>query len=92
MKNDKGRVCELTKSSREILSPCPFLHPVDADWLYPVTGYCASTQVRGTLMIPSLEEYRTFCVTPQFAVCPRFGGTSGSSQDPERAREEEGHG
>lgn len=36
-------------------SPCPFLEPARADWIYPVAGYCRGVR-QGRLMVPSVEE------------------------------------
>jgi hypothetical protein len=47
---------------------CPFLQPVQADWLYPVEGYCRGLP-QGLMMIPSVHEYRTFCSTQQHTAC-----------------------
>jgi hypothetical protein len=41
---------------------CPYFQPAEADWIYPVSGYCRGLP-QGLLMIPSIEEYRTLCST-----------------------------
>jgi hypothetical protein len=49
-------------------SSCPYFQPSRADWLYPVHGYCRGLP-QGLLMIPSVDEYRTFCSTRQHTAC-----------------------
>jgi hypothetical protein len=48
---------------------CPLLKPAEADWRYPVAGYCRGL---GALMIPSVEEYRTWCSTEEYPACPIY--------------------
>ena len=50
---------------------CPFLRPAQAEWIYPVQGFCRGLP-RGLLMIPSVEEYRTRCSTEAYAACPIY--------------------
>jgi len=54
---------------------CPYFQPAQADWLYPVSGYC-----RGLLMIPSIEEYRALCSTAQHATCLIYRGRHGEKE------------
>jgi hypothetical protein len=48
---------------------CPYFQPAQADWIYPVSGYCRGLP-QGLLMIPSIEEYRSLCSTAQHTMCP----------------------
>ena len=57
-------------------SPCPFLEPARPDWIYPVAGYCRGVR-RGWLMLPSVDEYRTWCSTPDHPACPIFRARRG---------------
>ena len=50
---------------------CPFLRPTQADWIYPVQGFCRGLP-RGLLMIPSVEEYQTRCSTQAHTACPIY--------------------
>jgi hypothetical protein len=50
---------------------CPFLQPANADWIYPVAGYCRGLP-RGLLMIPTVEEHRTRCATEGHTECPIY--------------------
>ncbi len=47
---------------------CPYFQPAQADWIYPVPGYCRGLP-QGLLMIPSMEEYRALCSTAQHTTC-----------------------
>jgi hypothetical protein len=47
---------------------CPYFQPAQADWIYPVSGYCRG-HPQGLLMIPSIEEYRVLCSTGQHTTC-----------------------
>jgi hypothetical protein len=47
---------------------CPFLQPAQADWIYPVAGYCGGLP-QGLLMIPSVEEFRSLCSTEDHGTC-----------------------
>ncbi len=47
---------------------CPFLQPAQADWLYPVAGYCRGLP-QGLLMIPTVEEYRNLCSSGDHGTC-----------------------
>jgi hypothetical protein len=47
---------------------CPYFQPAEADWIYPVSGYCRGLP-QGFRMIPTIEEYRTLCSTGQHAAC-----------------------
>jgi hypothetical protein len=50
---------------------CPFLQPAQAEWIYPVQGFCRGLP-QGLLMIPSVEEYRTRCSTEAYTACPIY--------------------
>jgi len=50
---------------------CPFLQPAQADWIYPVAGYCRGLP-QGLLMIPTVDEYRTLCSTEGHRACPIY--------------------
>jgi len=47
---------------------CPYFQPAQADWIYPVSGYCRGLP-QGFRMIPSIEEYRVLCSTAQHTTC-----------------------
>ncbi len=47
---------------------CPYFEASRPDCLYPLRGYCRGLP-QGLLMIPSVEEYRTFCSTRQHTAC-----------------------
>lgn len=65
---------------------CPQLRPAHAEWLYPVKGYCVLDRSPGWFMIPSIEEYRSYCTTPRFRECCWFGGAAaGPSPGPDSA-------
>lgn len=55
---------------------CPQMRAVQADWLYPVEGYCVLHRAPGWLMIPSVEEFQRYCTTLRFQQCPWFTGSS----------------
>jgi len=47
---------------------CSLFRPAQADWIYPVAGYCEGAPAG--LMIPSIDEYRRWCSTAAHAACP----------------------
>ncbi len=49
---------------------CPQFLALRDDGAYPILGYCALSAAPGALMIPSVEEFRTFCTTDAFRHCP----------------------
>ena len=51
---------------------CPQLRACCAEGLYPVKGYCVLEESPGWFMIPSIEEYRESCTTPQWGDCCWF--------------------
>ncbi len=55
---------------------CPFLRPAQADWIYPVEGYCEGLP-RGLLMIPTAHEYQTLCSTAGHTACPIYRAQQG---------------
>jgi hypothetical protein len=58
---------------------CPHFQRAQADWLYPVSGYCRGLP-QGVLMIPSMEEYRTLCATAQHTTCLIYRGRQGDAE------------
>lgn len=52
---------------------CPYFQPAQADWIYPVSGYCRGLP-QGFLMIPTIEEHRTLCSTAQHTTCLIYRG------------------
>ncbi len=81
----EGYACEGPWQGRGFLRPrCPALNPVNADCLYPVAGYCAANRHSGRLMIPSIEEYETFCATDRYGDCPWSVNLEGPSQPGKR--------
>jgi hypothetical protein len=61
---------------------CPQLRSCTSDWLYPVGGVCILSYPPG-YMLPSIEEFRTYCTTRCFEECPWFV-TGPAEQDPIR--------
>ncbi len=68
-------VSELATQLREEGRPlCPQFRPCKVDTLlYPVRGHCVRSCRPGLLMIPSIEEYGTYCTSLEFARCCWFG-------------------
>ncbi len=60
---------------------CPQLRPAQADWLYPVEGYCVLGHWPG-YMIPSIAEYRERCTTARFVECPQFRSRGPAREEP----------
>jgi hypothetical protein len=58
---------------------CPYFQPAQADWIYPVSGYCRGLP-QGLLMIPSIEEYRALCSTAQYSTCLIYRGRQGDTE------------
>jgi hypothetical protein len=57
-------------------SMCRYFRPADAGSRYPVGGVCKG--LPGVLpMIPTVEEYRTWCSTPNHAACPIYRSCEG---------------
>jgi len=54
------------------LPVCPRLRAAHVKPFYPVDGYCVLDQSPGWFMIPSVEEFRTYCTSAQFDQCPWF--------------------
>jgi hypothetical protein len=73
--NDEMHVRELARGLREDPRPlCPQFRGCDHEGLYPVQGYCVLADSPGWLMLPSIEEFREYCTTPQFRACRWFRG------------------
>jgi hypothetical protein len=84
----KGYGGKGARQGRDSLQPrCPALKPVRADWLSPVAGYCAANHHLGRLMIPSIDEYATYCTTDRFCACPWFVDFEGPSPRGPRPRD-----
>ena len=64
---------ELAVSLRADPRPrCPQLRACGAEGLYPVQGYCVLAESPGWFMIPSIEEYREYCMTLRYGDCCWF--------------------
>jgi hypothetical protein len=71
--NDEVHAQELAVSLQGNSRPlCPQLRGCRSERLYPVQGYCVLTESPGWFMIPSIEEYREYCATPQYGECCWF--------------------
>ncbi len=67
---------------------CPHFRSCREVRPYPVKGYCVLAGPQGWLMIPSIEEYRQYCTSPQFCHCCWFASTeeiAGSVEGQQRA-------
>jgi hypothetical protein len=64
---DSGRVPAEALGKGAPGTRCPQLRP--ARTIYPVDGYCVFDQSVGWFMIPSVDEFRTYCTTPRFSQC-----------------------
>ncbi len=54
---------------------CPQFRPCNLEeLLYPIQGHCIRSCRPGWLMIPSIEEYSTYCTRSGFAQCCWFSG------------------
>ena len=74
--SDEIHVAELAIRLQEESKPlCPQFRSYNLERLYPVQGHCALSGFPGRLMIPSIEEYRTYCTRVAFVLCPWFGQT-----------------
>jgi len=57
---------------------CPYFQPTCADSSYRVGGICKG--LPGSLpMFPTVEEYRTWCTSPDFASCPVYRSRHGGN-------------
>jgi len=73
VEGDLAHLCKLSEHLKQNRVPlCPQLRQACMDWLYPVQGYCILEHIPGGLMIPSIEEYRTYCTTSRFHECKWF--------------------
>ncbi len=71
---DEIQMAELAKRLREEPKPlCPQFRAYKLEGLYPVRGHCALSRSPGWYMIPSIEEYRTYCTRVAFVLCRWFG-------------------
>ena len=71
---DEIHVAELAIRLQEEPRPlCPQFQSYNLERLYPVQGHCALSGFPGWFMIPSIEEYRTYCTKAAFALCHWFG-------------------
>jgi hypothetical protein len=71
--NDEDHARTLAVSLQAEHRPqCPQLRPCHAEGLYPVQGYCVLAESPGWFMIPSIEEYRESCTSPQWGDCCWF--------------------
>ncbi len=67
---DATAVHPTTGQSSDAPLHCPQFRALRGDRAYPISGYCALTAAPGALMIPSAEEFRTFCTTRAYPFCP----------------------
>jgi hypothetical protein len=75
--SDEIHVAELANRLREKTKPlCPQFRSCNLEGLYPVRGHCVLSRSPGWFMIPSIEEYRTYCTSRGFVLCPWFGQTA----------------
>ena len=54
---------------------CPQFRACDLEGLYPVRGHCVLSRSPGWFMIPSIEEYASYCTSAEFSRCCWFRGT-----------------
>ena len=74
--SDETHVAELAKRLREGTEPlCPQFRRCNLEGTYPVQGHCVLSRSPGWFMIPSIEEYRTYCTSRVFTRCHWFGQT-----------------
>lgn len=79
---DEEYARQMAQRLQQVRPPvCPQMRKASAEWLYPVEGYCVLERSPGWLMIPSIEEYRSYCTTPRFHECPWFGGGRDSPRE-----------
>ena len=72
--SDEIHIAELANRLHEESKPlCPQFRSYSLERLYPVQGHCALSGFPGWFMIPSIEEYRTYCTRVAFVLCPWFG-------------------
>ena len=51
---------------------CPWMRLARKETGYAIDGYCVLDQSPGWFMIPSIEEFDTYCTGAQFHRCPWF--------------------
>ncbi len=67
-----GEVSGLVDRLKEARLPvCPRIRTAHGKWLSPVDGYCVLACQPGC-MIPSPEEFRSYCTTARYSECPWF--------------------
>jgi hypothetical protein len=81
-----GEVSGLIDRLKEARLPvCPRIRTAHGKWLSPVDGYCVLGCQPGC-MIPSPEEFRSYCTTARYCECPWFSVRSRLSADAGRGR------
>ncbi len=71
--SDEIHFRKLAEHLREDGQPlCPQFRLCQMERLYPVRGYCVLAQSPGWFMVPSIEEYREYCMTPRYGECCWF--------------------
>ncbi len=79
--SDDLHLAELANRLREEPGPlCPQFRSYNLERLYPVQGHCALSRSQGGFMIPSIEEYRTYCTRVTFVLCRWFGQTGEAAE------------
>ncbi len=74
--SDEVHAAELANSLREETKPlCTQFRACNLEELYPVRGHCVLSRSPGWFMIPSIEEYRTYCTKVEFVQCRWFART-----------------
>ncbi len=64
-----------TQRHEERRPRCPQFRPCNVEELpYPIQGHCIRSCRPGWLMIPSIEEYSSYCTRSGFAQCCWFSG------------------
>ncbi len=54
------------------LPVCPRMRPAPTAWFEQSGGYCVLDAASGRCMLPSPEEFWTYCTSARFASCPWF--------------------
>jgi hypothetical protein len=71
-----GEMSGLIDRLKEARLPvCPRIRGAHGKWLSPVDGYCVLACQPGC-MIPSPDEFRSYCTTARYSECPWFNSRS----------------
>ncbi len=60
------------------LPVCPRMRTAAHDWFQRPGGYCVLDASAGRCMLPSAEEFETYCTSSRFASCPWFADPPGA--------------